>query len=153
MNNPTQPFTAHQLRAAARLLGEISARAGDHYDVVEEFCAGWATGLIAADPATPQPAYTTPPQAPAELGAFVEASFTADQAPPAPPTEDELRLQLVCLSSLAAAVPTVLQWRVDDCRDRGWPWKRIGEALEISEQGAHSRFRRTRTPARDEFNR
>lgn len=151
MSDQSPELSKHQLLAAARLLGEMSAQVGDHYDVVEEFCAGWAAGLIRADPDLSSPVYTTPPQAGAELEACVEASSAADQAAPAPPTEDELRLQLVCLSSLAAAIETVTQWRVDDARARRWTWKRIAEPLEISEQGAHKRFRRLRIPPSHEF--
>jgi hypothetical protein len=153
MTSHSQPSDAHQLRAAARILGEMSARTGDHYDVVEEFSRGWAAGLLAADPDLSSAPYTTRSQAGPAVEASGEASHTADQATPAPDIDDLLRLQLVCLSSLAAAVDTITQWRVDDARERRWTWKRIAEPLEISEQGAHKRFRRLAIPPAHELKR
>lgn len=140
MEQHHEELTGYHVRRAARLLGMMQARAGDCYDVAEEFAIGYAIGALASDPEAQESAYTTGPQAGGNGVEDGETVFTADQEEEAPPTVANLRLQLIALNGLQAAIRSVISWRVDDMRAGGASWAAVGEALEISAQGAQQRF-------------
>lgn len=140
MDNHEPELTSYHVRRAARLLGMMAARAGDSYDVLEEFAEGWAYVVSGAADEDTSAAHTTPVQSPAGPVAGGEAVFTAAQAAPAPTTTEQLRLQLAILASLQSSVATVIEWRVDDARTARMSWAEIAEPLEVSKQAAHQRY-------------
>lgn len=149
------------LRLAARDVGAQLAAVGDFFDVIDEVAIGWAnanlylSGPPARPPAVPASegrpaAYTGPGQMPADSAGVVEPDFGAAQASQGPgivelgldgySNDFRLKLQLIALNEMAGVVRDVLEWRVDDARDRRWSWQRIGDALEMSRQAAHQRW-------------
>lgn len=138
-DNQNSP-SIHSLRAAADLVGSMSARVGDSYDVLESFAAGWARQIAGTNGPAAGPAYTTPVKRPAGPEASGEAIITAAQGAAAPVSKEELRLQLAILASLRATIETVIEWRVQDARDQRWSWAEIAEPLDITKQGAHKRY-------------
>lgn len=48
--------------------------------------------------------------------------------------------QLTALNSLQTAAQTVIAWRVEEARASEVSWSKIGEALDMSKQGAQQRF-------------
>lgn len=140
MEQHTHEPTSDTVRAAARLLGRLAGRAGDSYDVLESFAAGWAAQVAGEDDSALGAAHTTRSQAGGAAGAIAEPNFTADQAKPAPVSREQLRLQLAVLADLRAAVESVIEWRVQDAREQRWSWAEVAEPLEITKQGAHKRY-------------
>jgi hypothetical protein len=132
--------TRDQLRLAARALGEALAQVGDFYDLTEEIAIGYANGHMGTDWPPPSPAYTTGPQTGQPPAASSEPNSPLDQEKRRRLRERHLLLQVSALNSLKASADSVMTWRVDDARDVLASWQDIGDALDISKQGAQQRF-------------
>lgn len=137
-------------RLAARQLGELVADLGDFYDIAEEIAIGWATAVRNGGPLAPSAAYTTPGQMPAGAEVAVEANFAADQGAAALPSAAHIFSQLCALNELRSVAGNLIQWRVDDARERGMSWQDIGDALEISRQAAQQRYGKVPTKIQDQ---
>lgn len=140
MENTREPLNKNQLRAAARIVGQMLSQVGDFYDVAEEIANGYALGTLHGVEPQHNPAYTGPRQIRGELAEGVEPNSGAAQDTAAPPSKEYLRQCLIALNELRSVSANVIPWRVDDAKNSGMLWSEIGDALEITKQAAQQRY-------------
>lgn len=105
--------TREELKEAARKLGAMMAEhVGDFYDVVEMIAVGYGEELAKHHPVDSQEY-----------------------------NERHVSCQLSALNELQSVANTVIGWKVEDGRGLHMSWQSIGDALDISRQAAHERFR------------
>ena len=140
MDNEQTLVTKFQLRALARLVGDMLADVGDFYEVVEEICIGYANGVTGRADDTPHPAYTSLVKSGRGGDVVAEPFAGSDQGAGYPRTKGHLRWQLVAANELRSVANNWVAQLVVDAREEHWAWSEIGDALEITRQAAQQRY-------------
>lgn len=79
----------------------------------------------------------------ASSGSFANVAKSITRGFAEAQTEEAQRrahLALLGAEALVRGSETARRWVVQDARDTGLPWSTVGEALEISKQGAQQRY-------------
>ena len=140
MDNEQTLVTKFQLRALARLVGDMLADVGDFYEVIEEICIGYANGVTGRADDTPHPAYTSLVKSGPGADVVVEPFGGAAQGAGYPRTKGHLRWQLVAANELRSVTDNWVGQLVTDAREEHWSWSEVGDALEVSKQAAQQRY-------------
>ena len=140
MELPQEP-TRRDVCELAYALGQLLTDVGDFYDVAANLAIGWRDAQMATgEKDAPLPAYTGRGQIERMAAAGPGPNSRAGQARSSQTTKEHWRLILGALNELQSVANNTLASSVGDARADGLVWSEIGDALEISKQGAQKRF-------------